>query len=56
MRIGIGPDNPIGSEWTRIGGDLKQISVDSVNNAVWGVSTTNQIFKGKISWARQGNL
>ncbi len=45
IRQGICTGAPTGTHWTQVDGDLKQISVDTSNNAVWGVDSSDKIFK-----------
>lgn len=42
--IGISRTRPGGTNWQRIGGLLKQVSVSPRTNNVWGVNRRNQIF------------
>ena len=43
FREGVSLDNVTGSNWVTVEGSLKQISVDTVNNAVWGVTSNKAI-------------
>ncbi len=43
FREGVSLDNVIGNKWVTVEGSLKQISVDTFSNAVWGVYTSGNI-------------
>jgi len=43
-RLGVTATRPIGSEWLQIPGGLKQLSVSTDNNALWGVNANNEIY------------
>ncbi|XP_014679571.1 PREDICTED: tectonin beta-propeller repeat-containing protein-like, partial [Priapulus caudatus] len=42
---GITAENPQGTEWDRISGGLKQVSVSATTNHVWGVNANGAIYR-----------
>ena len=45
IRIGICFETPSGTSWVKMNGMLSQLSIDSVNNAVWGTQSHGNIYK-----------
>jgi len=44
-RVGISDENPTGTDWKKIDGQLTKISMNSMQHAVWGVNRGLHIYK-----------
>lgn len=41
VRLGISDSSPTGTHWLRIGGNLKYVAVNNIDNSVWGIGPFN---------------